>query len=73
MLNMHVISHDMNISPKSIHYLFLVSPWLSDQLYSSYEWNKIVLFFINNSMSFLNIPQMGVFKIYLCKLVIIIL
>ena len=47
------------LSPKSTHYLSLVSQHLlpHDQSYSSYESDQIVLFFPNNSMSSSNIPR----------------
>ena len=53
-------------SPKSAHYLSLVFPhrWLQDQSYSSYELAEIVLFFLDNSMSFSNIPRIWMFKEY---------
>ena len=62
-------------SLKSAHYLSLVSLHrrLHDQSYLSYESDQIVLFFSNNLMSFSNISLIGMFRIYVYRLVIIVL
>ena len=54
------------LSLKSTHYLSLVSPhwWLQDLSHSLYESDQIVLFFMNNLMSFYNIARIRMFRTY---------